>query len=589
MRSRIRPLTGGFTLVELLLVIAAVTILIGLLLPAVGAVRERARSAECKNNLKELGIGLRLAEAKLEVPIRAYDADTEKYWTEAIQPFMEISNTEVYFCPSDKNIPENPESLDFDQITLLASYGANNAMHRMQGSDSRKIVLMEWNGQVISSLPDNQADANWDNHREDWNDAIDQSIRHGSELNALYYDGTVSGVNPEDASPCANDVWTPWRATHSWENCDTVAPGQEDQNEVGSNGNNDAESDDDPPPNGDDSENDNDGEEDEQENPNNQEEEDQEDDPTAEEDFVEENCFNAIEGFPELAGWFVRVTHQGQLIRNIPIGNANYYEPADGQPRILLIEDSLCKYTIHIEDYTDWDYDSEITVTRLPGGDVHLAYGFTTGALYLHAVVDENGITRIDAQNYGSHSITVPGGEYAANCECDELEQNLALTGLTQPLPPAGAASWWGINVGGGEYTASPVLNEVVFLDESEAAPNGGAAYNLSGVISDTPDDPLWQQMRAYGGDITFEIPVPTAGTDYRVTFYSTSYPGYFPRQNIVLEGGSEVIEGIEPRAGTIEEHQSTVYVSDGILNVAVVPQNGGGSWLSAILIEELE
>ena len=50
-----RSAAGGFTLVELLAVMAIISILAALLLPAISRARMRAREVQCKNNLRQVG------------------------------------------------------------------------------------------------------------------------------------------------------------------------------------------------------------------------------------------------------------------------------------------------------------------------------------------------------------------------------------------------------------------------------------------------------------------------------------------------------------------------------------------------------
>lgn len=87
-----RPATHvGFTLVELLIVIAIIGILVGLLLPAVNSAREAARRTQCSNNIKQLSLAcLNYESANGEFPYgRKYDVWDTYTWIQLSMPFIE--------------------------------------------------------------------------------------------------------------------------------------------------------------------------------------------------------------------------------------------------------------------------------------------------------------------------------------------------------------------------------------------------------------------------------------------------------------------------------------------------------------------
>lgn len=137
---------SAFTLVELLVVIAIIGILTGMLLPAVQSAREAARSAQCKNHLKQLGLAVQNYHDTNQFIPPSRVRDRYVTWVTLLMPFMEQQplydkfdimasyadqdpaatkvTIAIMFCPSRRS-PEVSDFEIFGPPGACGDYGGN--------------------------------------------------------------------------------------------------------------------------------------------------------------------------------------------------------------------------------------------------------------------------------------------------------------------------------------------------------------------------------------------------------------------------------------------------------------------------------
>ena len=148
--------SSGFTLVELLLVVAIMGLLVALLLPAVQVARESARRVACANNMRQLGLALQSYHGSFRVFPSGSGASPRPRvistsWHVALLPMLELAplsdvarqggitaavgeigyrGVPVYRCPSDPVRGNGSEIRSTFDASYVGIQGADRRLER---------------------------------------------------------------------------------------------------------------------------------------------------------------------------------------------------------------------------------------------------------------------------------------------------------------------------------------------------------------------------------------------------------------------------------------------------------------------------
>lgn len=199
-------LRRGFTLVELLVVMAVIGVLIALLLPALSQSRAAARTAACKSNMRQIGLAMHMYanNHRGRFPLTAH-AGREASWVYSLGPYLENVD-DIRICPADLQGPERARSKSTsyvlndlicvkqpDAILNLWKLKATSAtIIVFEGSDQRSLDFMNEHVHAGAWF------SPYNVHRGLVRDLIDRDIqlnRHQySVANYLYADGHVETI-----------------------------------------------------------------------------------------------------------------------------------------------------------------------------------------------------------------------------------------------------------------------------------------------------------------------------------------------------------------------------------------------------------